>query len=501
MISCVLFLYVPELLQYLGPTIAARYGITIKELAGVKHNGAEISATRMVLEYRSPALEGTVDVENVRLTLSSSLRTEKRFESIIAGRLSADLSLHSVPPSSSKVQTFHIPFQNLEVEDLKLSVKRSGEAPLSIIIQGGMKLEGDRLSLLPNAGVKIEAGSAVTVALLLSTAAVFSVANLTLLEKSDFSVPTFSLRINTSEISGEDVTASAEPDESNLKITSSVKSLHYKDDAKGVNLGSKGVMKVELPFAKGLPQFSSTKFSYTLRSVGGSLKAAKISEGSMDGSFEYGKDSPFYLTVPNIDAGVSIEKIIGKGTILVTPGNALLKIQKGSFRVLDGQVNLRPTQIQAARSRFDLPITVAGIQLEKLFELYPTNKVNGTGSINADLPLVFEDGKWLLQKGTFASDSPGGKLSVDMGGASGISRLGFASDILKNFNYSTLSGTASIDEDGRTLLSVAVSGSNPSLRNSQPVNLNLNIEENMYQLFKSLNVAKRIDEQVQRNMK
>ncbi len=75
-----------------------------------------------------------------------------------------------------------------------------------------------------------------------------------------------------------------------------------------------------------------------------------------------------------------------------------------------------------------------------------------------------------------------------------------AIDALKNFHYKVLDIDASYAENGKMTLVIRLEGRNPEMRNSRPVNFNLNVTEDVPSLVKSLMLTREISDNLQKRI-
>lgn len=70
---------------------------------------------------------------------------------------------------------------------------------------------------------------------------------------------------------------------------------------------------------------------------------------------------------------------------------------------------------------------------------------------------------------------------------------------LSNFQYQVLEVNSDYQAGGDLLLKVRLEGKNPDWQGGQPVNLNLNLQENIPALLRSLQLSDEISEKVRKH--
>jgi hypothetical protein len=81
-------------------------------------------------------------------------------------------------------------------------------------------------------------------------------------------------------------------------------------------------------------------------------------------------------------------------------------------------------------------------------------------------------------------------------GISENQNIQFISEALENYHYDSLDSTLNYLPDGTLNIALALKGKNPELMNGRQINFNLNVEENIPSLLKSLSIAKEITNEV-----
>jgi hypothetical protein len=74
------------------------------------------------------------------------------------------------------------------------------------------------------------------------------------------------------------------------------------------------------------------------------------------------------------------------------------------------------------------------------------------------------------------------------------SQLGVVTRTLRNFEFDSLTSAVEYSEDGDLLLKMRLEGINPDVDPTQPVILNLNVENNVPQMLRSLQATRSISD-------
>jgi hypothetical protein len=123
------------------------------------------------------------------------------------------------------------------------------------------------------------------------------------------------------------------------------------------------------------------------------------------------------------------------------------------------------------------------------------------GSISGILPVAITGDQITIAQGRLESDEPGGSIRYRAGDAgTDESQLGLATRALSDFEFESLTSEVTYTEDGDLLLAMRLEGVNPKMDPSQPVVLNLNLENNVPQMLRSLQATRSIQEIFERRL-
>src|SRR5690606_31947443 len=143
-----------------------------------------------------------------------------------------------------------------------------------------------------------------------------------------------------------------------------------------------------------------------------------------------------------------------------------------------------------------------GWQLSELVALQKNADIQASGTLVGELPVTLADGRVIIENGYLRAVPPGGSiryLATDENRALANTNpeLELALNLLDDFQYQLLSAKVQLDKAGTLLLGLSLEGSNPGQYQGQPVNFNINLEQNIDPLLQSLrlsdNLVKRIE--------
>lgn len=192
----------------------------------------------------------------------------------------------------------------------------------------------------------------------------------------------------------------------------------------------------------------------------------------------------------------------GTITLFSNPANpAALTLSNFSSGLFGGSISIPKAEYDPKKLKTETEIRFTGIPIQKLLDLQGTKKLSATGTLRATIPVRVDGRAFSIPEGIMNAESNGIIIYEStpeertMAGAG--MRLTY--EALGNFNYSELLSTISMQPDGSSLMSVKLKGRNPDFQNNREVNLNLNIEQNLLDLFRSLSISSDIEESISRN--
>ena len=179
-----------------------------------------------------------------------------------------------------------------------------------------------------------------------------------------------------------------------------------------------------------------------------------------------------------------------------------------SFRTLNthllgGVVSLSDLAIDPSATIHEATVQVKGMDLNEVLRLEQQEAVQGTGILDGTIPLSISGKEVTVQQGFLQCRPPGGTLQfeVDEETASSWAKtqpnLDLILNSLNNYHYSRLEVGVNYAKNGILNLATKLEGKNPDFRNGVPIRFNLNIEENIPALLKSLSLVQDLEENIQ----
>ena len=215
---------------------------------------------------------------------------------------------------------------------------------------------------------------------------------------------------------------------------------------------------------------------------------------------------PATLAIKEIRSGLSATDIAMNFQIRQNPTSSipLVDIPSISLHTLGGEITSRDIQFDELRPENSFILQADNLVLEKIFELEQQEGLHGTGILDGTLPMTLSSTGIEIHGGRIEARPPGGVISFQPaeGTAQTLSQananMNLVLQALSNFHYDVLHFDVDYHKDGTLNLQTRLEGRNPDFKQGVPFNFNLNIQENIPALLKSLQVTSGIEEQIER---
>lgn len=247
-----------------------------------------------------------------------------------------------------------------------------------------------------------------------------------------------------------------------------------------------------------------------LKKLSGSLNQIKVDSLSVDSDVHFNPNTFWTKKAAAISVGsleaysIRSNDIQAEVSLPKPPKSTASSTRKIEFQltradVLGGSVSSEKSIYQSGSSN-TVVVLVDSLKIENLLKLYPSQSVRATGSIDARLPITIKDGKVLIEDGSMSAEPPGGSIhySPPEGTAARNPQLALAFSALRNYQYSSMTAKVDYLPRGDLELALSLQGVSPEVSNNQPINLNLNISENIPALIDSLRIGSTLERKLQR---
>ncbi|MCI0517838.1 MAG: YdbH domain-containing protein [Woeseiaceae bacterium] len=209
--------------------------------------------------------------------------------------------------------------------------------------------------------------------------------------------------------------------------------------------------------------------------------------------------SPSSLTLALLDVGIPIEQLAA-AFVLDVQGETL-DVSGLSMTTLGGKITADPFRYAPQHENNEIMLWPQSIQLQFMVDLAEFEDIALSGSISGVIPVTVSGKTITVSGGRLESDPPGGVIRYGSGLAAGVvadDSIGLVSRALGNFQFDSLSSDVDYTAAGDLKLQMRLSGINPDMDPTQPVILNLGVENNVPQLLRSLQATRAIEDLLQR---
>ncbi|GAA0783458.1 intermembrane phospholipid transport protein YdbH family protein [Marinobacterium sediminicola] len=191
---------------------------------------------------------------------------------------------------------------------------------------------------------------------------------------------------------------------------------------------------------------------------------------------------------------------------LPTKGSPRLSLSSFSLSALDGIIAVPPLSFNPLHPEIQARIAVSALELERMLELYPQEGLYGSGVLGGALPIQIEGNRLTIRNGQLISGGEGGVIryqptpEVTLMGQQNPG-IQLALDALTDLRFELLDLTLDYAPSGDAIMRARLKGYNPEWQQGRPVDLNLNIEENLLDLLRTLRLTDNVTDAIDRRFK
>jgi hypothetical protein len=211
------------------------------------------------------------------------------------------------------------------------------------------------------------------------------------------------------------------------------------------------------------------------------------------------------LRVDVVDVGFPVEKVdmrlaLVPHTKIRVP---LVRIQQFSAQLLGGRARSGPFELDFGREKNAFVVQLEQIGLNEIMKLEQQQGLAGSGMLDGQIPIEITSEGIVVTQGQLTARAPGGSIRYTPTAkvaalAKSNPSVNIVVKALSNFQYHLLDVNTNYQPGGELNLQVRLQGKNPDWQEGQPVHLNLNLEENILALLRSLQMSDDISERVRK---
>ncbi|NNG14372.1 MAG: YdbH domain-containing protein, partial [Gammaproteobacteria bacterium] len=208
------------------------------------------------------------------------------------------------------------------------------------------------------------------------------------------------------------------------------------------------------------------------------------------------------LRLASINPGLPVTDILVRADVSRQGGKAFVtNLRQFEAMTLGGKINTDKTVLDFNRDENRLILNVQGLDIAELIKLEQKEGLHGTGKLNGKLPIILGKDGLQMSAGKLSAQPPYGVIQYS--GDERVTELAKSNPnvelllkALSDFHYDLLEADLDYAPDGQLLAKVRLQGNNPELEGGRPVHLNINLEENILTLLRSLQFADEISRKI-----
>lgn len=209
---------------------------------------------------------------------------------------------------------------------------------------------------------------------------------------------------------------------------------------------------------------------------------------------------PATIRIELIDVGVPIKNVTAD--VALDAASLAATVNALSGAVVGGRFSIDPFTYSYSATRNDLQVHLERVQPQFMVDLAEFENLKITGTMSGMLPVAIIENAVRIENGRLTNDPPGGVIRYKgadaAAGASSNAQLAVVTGALSNFVYNSLTARVDYTETGDLKLGMRLEGTNPDRDPTQPIILNLNVDNNIPQMLRSLQAVRSIEDILER---
>jgi len=213
------------------------------------------------------------------------------------------------------------------------------------------------------------------------------------------------------------------------------------------------------------------------------------------------------IELDQLDSGIVANNIKIDFSLETTNKGSLpiFNIHKLYGEIFDGTIESDNFMFDLNQQNNSFVIKANDIDLAKVVETQQFEDIEVTGKLNGIIPVEINEQGISIEDGSFINNVRSGIIRYNP--VAGTDQLrqnpltGIALDTLKDFRYSDLSAGVNFTPEGKLTVNLQLKGTSPELDTDRPVHLNINTEQDLFALLKSLRFAEGISESIDKRVR
>lgn len=213
------------------------------------------------------------------------------------------------------------------------------------------------------------------------------------------------------------------------------------------------------------------------------------------------------IHLDHLDSGIITSNLSTRLTLNASTYGALpqLLIQQLHGEIFGGSFSADDFVYNPNTNKNRFTISATNIDLAEIVKTQQLENLSVTGRVDGSIPIEINERGIFIEHGALVNAVRAGTIRYDAG--AGNEQLkqnpltGIALDALKDFRYSHLSADVNFTPEGLLTVNLQLKGTSPELDTDRPVHLNINTEQNLITLLKSLRFAQGVSDNIDKRVR
>ena len=161
-----------------------------------------------------------------------------------------------------------------------------------------------------------------------------------------------------------------------------------------------------------------------------------------------------------------------------------------------GTIAIQHFDYDMAKEKGETTLRINNIPLQKLLDLQGAKKIYVTGSAGGNIPIKMNGKLFEITNGGMNAEQSGQIIYATTPEERAAANQGLRTtyEALSNFLYVELLSSMNMNPDGNSTMTIKIKGNNPDYQNGRPIELNLNVQQNLLDLMRSLSISSNIEQ-------
>ncbi len=236
----------------------------------------------------------------------------------------------------------------------------------------------------------------------------------------------------------------------------------------------------------------SNSVTATAKDLSGAVGPCEIAK--LTGSLPLSSAKEGKLKIDSVRCGIELLDV-GAFVSLHPADGRRAKFRELTARLLGGNARI---ENGAVGDTIELsPIDLRGLSLRELVSLHKQEYIEAEGRVDVTIPVEFSNSGITVTDGRLSSVGDGWiKYHGTSIAKEDQSLLGVTERALQEYRFNSLQAQLSYAPTGALSIGAQLQGTSPALNTDRPVHVNVALEENLLELFKSLQIANDVEQQL-----